>query len=214
MFFGLPHCGKGAGAFTTRKWAWCLVCPAYPVFPVVKILLKDTAVCYFKGNCGKHVISFSWDCPKFVCDMAQFFIKFKLGSFCVILVTNSNDQQLRNWCDLLRPSNLNSASVIWFAVYNVICFSCGVSQRAILESPLNWENYTERFQVLLYLEELQMEVDIKRYNIPNTDRGHATMSKDKTKKKLLVLEVNISDIWFWSHLVDTISSIIKMYKTN
>uniref|UniRef100_A0AAX7T2H5 RNA helicase n=1 Tax=Astatotilapia calliptera TaxID=8154 RepID=A0AAX7T2H5_ASTCA len=60
---------------------------------------------------------------------------------------------------------------------------------AILESPLNWENYTERFQVLLYLEELQMEVDIKRYNIPNTDRGHATMTKDKTNKKLLVLEV-------------------------
>uniref|UniRef100_A0AAX7UW94 RNA helicase n=1 Tax=Astatotilapia calliptera TaxID=8154 RepID=A0AAX7UW94_ASTCA len=60
---------------------------------------------------------------------------------------------------------------------------------SILESPLNWENYTERFQVLLYLEELQMEVDIKRYNIPNTDRGHATMTKDKTNKKLLVLEV-------------------------
>lgn len=63
------------------------------------------------------------------------------------------------------------------------------AKRAILQSPLNWENYTERFQVLLYLEELQMEVDIKRYNIPNTDRGHATMSKDKTNKKLLVLEV-------------------------
>uniref|UniRef100_A0AAX7TI72 RNA helicase n=1 Tax=Astatotilapia calliptera TaxID=8154 RepID=A0AAX7TI72_ASTCA len=63
------------------------------------------------------------------------------------------------------------------------------AKRAILESPLNWENYTERFQVLLYLEELQMEVDIKRYNIPNTDRGHATMTKDKTNKKLLVLEV-------------------------
>uniref|UniRef100_A0A3Q2VAN8 RNA helicase n=1 Tax=Haplochromis burtoni TaxID=8153 RepID=A0A3Q2VAN8_HAPBU len=63
------------------------------------------------------------------------------------------------------------------------------AKRAILESPLNWENYTERFQVLLYLEELQMEVDIKRYNIPNTDKGHATMTKDKTNKKLLVLEV-------------------------
>lgn len=58
---------------------------------------------------------------------------------------------------------------------------------------MNWENYTERFQVLLYLEELQMEVDIKRYNIPNADREHATMTKDKTNK-LLVLEVNISDM--------------------
>ncbi|XP_035761375.1 putative helicase mov-10-B.2 isoform X5 [Neolamprologus brichardi] len=63
------------------------------------------------------------------------------------------------------------------------------AKRAILESPLNWENYTERFQVLLYLEELQMEVDIKRYNIPNADREQATMTKDKTNKKLLVLEV-------------------------
>ncbi|CAI5647581.1 unnamed protein product [Oreochromis niloticus] len=61
--------------------------------------------------------------------------------------------------------------------------------RAMLESPLNWENYTERFHVLLYLEELQMEVDIKRYNIPNADREHATMTKDKMNKKLLVLEV-------------------------
>lgn len=59
---------------------------------------------------------------------------------------------------------------------------------------MNWENYTERFQVLLYLEELQMEVDIKRYNIPNTDRGHTTMTKDKMNKKLLVLEVNVSDM--------------------
>lgn len=59
---------------------------------------------------------------------------------------------------------------------------------------MNWENYTERFQVLLYLEELQMEVDIKRYNIPNADREQATMTKDKTNKKLLVLEVNISDM--------------------
>uniref|UniRef100_A0A669EL22 RNA helicase n=1 Tax=Oreochromis niloticus TaxID=8128 RepID=A0A669EL22_ORENI len=60
---------------------------------------------------------------------------------------------------------------------------------AMLESPLNWENYTERFHVLLYLEELQMEVDIKRYNIPNADTEHATMTKDKMNKKLLVLEV-------------------------
>lgn len=59
---------------------------------------------------------------------------------------------------------------------------------------MNWENYTEKFQVLLYLEELQMEVDIKRYNIPNADREHATMTKDKMNKKLLVLEVNISDM--------------------
>uniref|UniRef100_I3K2W4 RNA helicase n=1 Tax=Oreochromis niloticus TaxID=8128 RepID=I3K2W4_ORENI len=66
---------------------------------------------------------------------------------------------------------------------------CECPSQAMLESPLNWENYTERFHVLLYLEELQMEVDIKRYNIPNADTEHATMTKDKMNKKLLVLEV-------------------------
>uniref|UniRef100_A0A8C7FGG4 RNA helicase n=1 Tax=Oncorhynchus kisutch TaxID=8019 RepID=A0A8C7FGG4_ONCKI len=58
------------------------------------------------------------------------------------------------------------------------------SPRSILESGLSRENYSKRFQLLLYLEELQMEVDIKRYNKPNTP-----MVRDKTNKKLLVLEV-------------------------
>ncbi|KAK5863608.1 hypothetical protein PBY51_000629 [Eleginops maclovinus] len=62
-------------------------------------------------------------------------------------------------------------------------------KRALLESPLSWENYSEKFQLLLYLEELQMEVDIKRYNIPNSEKEHTTMSRDKTNKKLLILEV-------------------------
>uniref|UniRef100_A0A669CYH0 RNA helicase n=1 Tax=Oreochromis niloticus TaxID=8128 RepID=A0A669CYH0_ORENI len=87
--------------------------------------------------------------------------------------------------DGLLPEGYNAL----LSLYNVNYFSCGVSQRAMLESPLNWENYTERFHVLLYLEELQMEVDIKRYNIPNADTEHATMTKDKMNKKLLVLEV-------------------------
>ncbi|XP_070766164.1 putative helicase mov-10-B.2 [Enoplosus armatus] len=63
------------------------------------------------------------------------------------------------------------------------------SRRALLESPLSWENYTERFQLLLHLEEQQMEVDIKRYNIPNSDREQAVMFRDKINKKLLILEV-------------------------
>ncbi|KAI9530694.1 hypothetical protein NQZ68_000185 [Dissostichus eleginoides] len=67
-------------------------------------------------------------------------------------------------------------------------YSCD-RRRALLESPLSWENYTEKFQLLLYLEELQMEVDIKRYNIPNNEKEHITMSRDKTNKKLLMLEV-------------------------
>uniref|UniRef100_A0A4W5LHS3 Uncharacterized protein n=1 Tax=Hucho hucho TaxID=62062 RepID=A0A4W5LHS3_9TELE len=36
--------------------------------------------------------------------------------------------------------------------------------QSILESGLSRENYSKRLQLLLYLEELQMEVDIKRYN--------------------------------------------------
>ncbi|KAI3356934.1 hypothetical protein L3Q82_003576 [Scortum barcoo] len=59
----------------------------------------------------------------------------------------------------------------------------------LLKSPLTWENYSEKFHLLLYLEELQMEVDIRRYNIPNNDRKHAVMTRDWVNKKLLVLEV-------------------------
>lgn len=47
----------------------------------------------------------------------------------------------------------------------------------------------EKFQLLLHLEEQQMEVDIKRYNIPNNDHEAAVMSRDTDNKKLLVLEV-------------------------
>lgn len=56
----------------------------------------------------------------------------------------------------------------------------------MLESPLSWENYFEKFQLLLYLEEHQMKVDIKRYNISNTD-----MKKDQVQKKLLIMDVNM-----------------------
>lgn len=58
-----------------------------------------------------------------------------------------------------------------------------------LETPLCWENYAEKFKLLLYLEELQMKVDIRRYNIPNEDEQEATMEKDRQNKKLLILKV-------------------------
>ncbi|MED6285747.1 hypothetical protein CHARACLAT_032286 [Characodon lateralis] len=61
--------------------------------------------------------------------------------------------------------------------------------RKVLESPLTWENYTEKFQLLLYLEELQMEFDIRRYNIPNDDREYAKLKRDKSNPRLLDLEV-------------------------
>ncbi|XP_035512110.1 putative helicase mov-10-B.1 [Morone saxatilis] len=63
------------------------------------------------------------------------------------------------------------------------------TRRVLLESPLSWENYSEKFHLLLYLEEQQMVVDIKRYNIPNKERKEATMFRDLLNKKLLVLEV-------------------------
>ncbi|KAJ8360337.1 hypothetical protein SKAU_G00168620 [Synaphobranchus kaupii] len=58
------------------------------------------------------------------------------------------------------------------------------SVRSLLVSPLSVQNYTKRFQILLHLEEIQMEVDIRKYDMHNK-----TMSQDKRNKKLLVLQV-------------------------
>ncbi|XP_024148851.1 putative helicase mov-10-B.2 [Oryzias melastigma] len=63
------------------------------------------------------------------------------------------------------------------------------SRKRVLESPLSWENYAEKFHLMLYLEELQMEVDIRSYNIPNSSKEHAVLSADPRIKHLLVLEV-------------------------
>ncbi|XP_078276687.1 putative helicase MOV-10 isoform X2 [Rhinoraja longicauda] len=52
---------------------------------------------------------------------------------------------------------------------------------SLLASNLEYENYAERFSLLLHLEEIQMEVDIRKYNMEN-----ATMSRDG---RLLVLKV-------------------------
>ncbi|KAM4571551.1 putative helicase mov-10-B.1 [Fundulus diaphanus] len=62
-------------------------------------------------------------------------------------------------------------------------------KRTLLETPLCWENYTEKFQLLLYLEEHQMECDIRRYNIPNDDRAYAKLTRDSNNPRLLALEV-------------------------
>ncbi|NXS14146.1 SDE3 helicase, partial [Neodrepanis coruscans] len=52
---------------------------------------------------------------------------------------------------------------------------------SLLEEPLQTDNYHEKFQLLLYLEEIQMEVDIRRY-----DMQDVTMVQDRG---LLVLDV-------------------------
>uniref|UniRef100_A0A3P9P524 RNA helicase n=1 Tax=Poecilia reticulata TaxID=8081 RepID=A0A3P9P524_POERE len=54
----------------------------------------------------------------------------------------------------------------------------------LLESALDMKNYSLRFHLLLHLEEIQMEVDIKNYNLYNQ-----TMTKDPGNRKLLVLKV-------------------------
>ncbi|XP_062921481.1 putative helicase MOV-10 isoform X1 [Mobula hypostoma] len=52
---------------------------------------------------------------------------------------------------------------------------------SLLTSELEFENYDERFSLLLHLEEIQMEVDITRYNMENV-----AMTRDG---RLLVLKV-------------------------
>ncbi|TRY89114.1 hypothetical protein DNTS_011152 [Danionella cerebrum] len=56
--------------------------------------------------------------------------------------------------------------------------------RQLLDTPLCMKTYSEHFHLLLHLEEIQMEVDIKKYDI------HAkNMTLYETNKKLLVLKV-------------------------
>ncbi|XP_025018774.1 putative helicase MOV-10 isoform X1 [Python bivittatus] len=52
-----------------------------------------------------------------------------------------------------------------------------------LKATLEFDNYSEKFCLLLHLEEIQMEVDIHRY-----DMKKASMFIDKHNKKLLVLK--------------------------
>lgn len=56
--------------------------------------------------------------------------------------------------------------------------------RDLLGCALKMGNYAHRFHLLLHLEEIQMEVDIRKYDLHNQ-----TMTKDKTKNGLLVLKV-------------------------
>lgn len=56
--------------------------------------------------------------------------------------------------------------------------------RDLLNSPLKMNNYAQRFQLLLHLEEIQMEVDIRKYDLHDQ-----TMTPDKGNKRLLTLRV-------------------------
>ncbi|XP_066499872.1 putative helicase mov-10-B.2 [Hoplias malabaricus] len=81
---------------------------------------------------------------------------------------------------------------------------------SLLESPLSFQNYAERFQVLLYLEESQMHVDIKSYN-----KEDVTMKRDMFNKNLLVLNVpgvseNRPSVLRGDHLLITKSEDLKL----
>lgn len=56
--------------------------------------------------------------------------------------------------------------------------------RPHLESPLDMENYSNRFHNLLHFEEIQMRVDIRKYNLYNQP-----MTRDEGFENLLVLKV-------------------------
>ncbi|KFW74564.1 Putative helicase MOV-10, partial [Manacus vitellinus] len=73
---------------------------------------------------------------------------------------------------LLGPST--SASSNW------------ATMSSLLEAPLDADNYQQKFQLLLYLEEIQMEVDIRRY-----DMQDVTMVQDRG---LLVLDVPLAQV--------------------
>ncbi|KAK7916467.1 hypothetical protein WMY93_012228 [Mugilogobius chulae] len=56
--------------------------------------------------------------------------------------------------------------------------------KGLLDCPLKMKNYDHRFHLLLYFEEIQMEVDIRKYDMRNEP-----MTLDQSNKKLLVLKV-------------------------
>ncbi|XP_025933117.1 putative helicase MOV-10 [Apteryx rowi] len=75
--------------------------------------------------------------------------------------------------------------------------------KSLLAAPLQPENYQEKFQLLLHLEEIQMEVDIRRY-----DMQDVTMVQDR---ELLVLDVpgvaeNRPSVLRGDHLFASLSS--------
>ncbi|XP_070601729.1 helicase MOV-10 isoform X2 [Erythrolamprus reginae] len=81
-----------------------------------------------------------------------------------------------------------------------------------LEAPLQFDNYSEKFCLLLHLEEIQMEVDIHRYDMENV-----SMVKDKYNKRLLVLKVpgvaeNRPSVLRGDHLFVSLSDAQPKYK--
>ncbi|XP_051949735.1 putative helicase mov-10-B.2 isoform X2 [Xyrauchen texanus] len=81
--------------------------------------------------------------------------------------------------------------------------------QSLLQSKLEFHNYAERFDLLLYLEECQMHVDIKRYN-----KDKVTLVRD-TDKRLVVLNLpgvseNRPSVLRGDHLLLTKSTEVKL----
>lgn len=57
----------------------------------------------------------------------------------------------------------------------------------MLELPLSIKQYAERFHLVLHQEEIQMEEDIKKYDLYGQ-----TMKQDRTNKNLLVLQASVN----------------------
>ncbi|XP_077429525.1 putative helicase mov-10-B.1 [Vanacampus margaritifer] len=64
-----------------------------------------------------------------------------------------------------------------------------VDKSQVLDSPLSFKKYSQKLHELLYLEEHQMQMDIRRYFIPNSDMEYAYMERDPSNRNLLILKV-------------------------
>lgn len=74
----------------------------------------------------------------------------------------------------------------WSSLERNVCSAICVS-RNLLHCSLKMRNYSHRFHLLLHLEEIQMEVDIRKYDLCNQ-----TMTQDQSNRKLLKLRVRTS----------------------
>lgn len=59
------------------------------------------------------------------------------------------------------------------------------SNRDKLQKPLNFESYKDRFRLLLQLEEIQMQKDIRHYDMKEVE-----FEQDRTDRRFLTLEVS------------------------
>uniref|UniRef100_A0A3Q3WG79 RNA helicase n=1 Tax=Mola mola TaxID=94237 RepID=A0A3Q3WG79_MOLML len=145
----------------------------------------------------------------FCCRMAGFYpatlaFEFKLDlqtssafySVCFIEAQWTSVEDLPKIVDGVRPEGyhrslntlLNSLKQEYTSGKSVY-FSDVLLRKALLKRRLSWKSYNEKFQLLLFLEEHQMNEELKRYNIPNSERQEATMTRDGVNDKLLVLKV-------------------------